>query len=296
MVWASSFLFIKISLRGLSPWEVVFLRLAIGAVTLLLIVGALRLPIRPSLRALHKLAVLSILANVAPYALIALGEESIPSSHAALIIASTPVFTFVFSVRSRHQLYLQRVRVVGIFVGFLGIAVLLNPFASHAHNFALKGYVLTIIAACCYAIYYLLAKGVIESHEGSIVAMSALQLTMGSIITLPILVAIGVPSVRLIPSVTISILLLGVLCTGLAFLLNYHLIRISDPVAASTVNYIQPVAAALLGWIVLRERPSFSFLIALGLVLLAVWLTRGNEQQTSAQHPNDVSTLPRQDV
>ena len=119
-VWGSSFLWIELALRGLSPVEVTLGRLLLGATALFVIVAVRRYPLPRSLSLWSHIAVAALFANAAPYLLFALGEQNVSSSTAGILNATTPLWTIVVALVTRHERRLPAARAAGLLVGFAG--------------------------------------------------------------------------------------------------------------------------------------------------------------------------------
>ncbi|HEX3921968.1 MAG TPA: DMT family transporter [Streptosporangiaceae bacterium] len=219
VIWGSSFLWIKLSLRGLSPLEVTFARLVLGTAVLLVIVAVKRyaLPRSPVMWA--HIAVAAAFGNAAPYLLFALSEQKVASSTAGILNATTPLWTVVIALATRHERFVAR-RGIG-------------P-----------------------------------------VALSAGQLLVASVFLAVGLGVAGAPAPRFGVTVAVSIATLGLLCTGVAYMLNYQIITSEGATAASTVTYLLPVVAIILGVAVLGERITASELAGVALILAGVALAR----------------------
>ncbi len=132
LLWGSSFLWIKIALRGLSPVQIVLVRLTLGALVLGIIVHVSRLPWPRGRATWAHLAVAALVANVVPYLLFAVGEETISSSLAGALNASTPLWTFLLSTTIGREKRDHR-RIIGLALGLAGCLIILEPWvAGHA--------------------------------------------------------------------------------------------------------------------------------------------------------------------
>lgn len=138
-IWGSSFLWIKQALRGLSPVEVTFARLILGAAVLFAIaaVRGQSLPRSPVMWA--HIAVAAVFANAAPYLLFALGEQKVSSSAAGILNATTPLWTVVVALATRHERKLPLLRAGGLAVGFAGALQRRRNRRIHGHLLASRG-------------------------------------------------------------------------------------------------------------------------------------------------------------
>lgn len=139
LVWGSSFLWIKLSLRGLSPVEVTFGRLLLGAAALFVIaaVRRTRLPRSPALWA--HMSVAALFGNAAPYLLFALGEQQVSSSTAGILNATTPLWTLVMAMVTGHERTVTPARLGGLVIGFGGALLIFSPWHSGSELLILSG-------------------------------------------------------------------------------------------------------------------------------------------------------------
>lgn len=279
-IWGSSFLWIKLALRGLSPVEVTFARLALGAAVLFVIVAVRRYQVPRSPRAWAHIAVAAVFANAVPYLLFALGEQKVSSSTAGILNATTPLWTVVIALATRHERKLSLLRGAGLAVGFAGALLVFAPWQDQSGTIS-AGAIECLAAAISYGISYVYMDKFIARRGISPVALSACQLLVAAVILAIVLGVVGAPSPRLSGTVVASIAILGLIGTGVAYALNYQIITSDGATAASAVTYLLPVVAVILGVAVLGE--SLTALTAAGIVLIlaGVAVMRRRDQPTA---------------
>jgi drug/metabolite transporter (DMT)-like permease len=291
VLWGSGFLLVKLALRGFSPYQIVLVQLLLGGSVLVVFVYARRdsLP-RRRVVWLH-LAVAALLANIAPYLLFAVAERRIDSAVAGMINATTPLFTVIIAVLVRHEPRPPLVNVVGLLIGLGGTAVLLAPWASGT-QFTSWGAIAAVIASFCYAVSYVYMDRFLVSRKLSSVSLSAAQLLTAGVLTLtamPIIKGWNAPTWRV--DATLSLITLGIVGTGFAYVLNYRIITVDGASAASIVTYLVPITAVTLGFIVLNETPTLHAVIGVVITLVGVALSRRHivhpDQATSHRSPPD---------
>jgi drug/metabolite transporter (DMT)-like permease len=274
--WGASYLFIKVALDdGVAPWAIVSARTALAALVLLPL--AVYLGVLGSLRGrLGPVAVLGLVQAAVPLTLIALGEERISSSLTGILVSSAPIFTFLLAFALTGAERASRASLAGVAIGIVGVALLLGVDAGGGAE-ALVGGMFVILAAFGYAVaaWYLKRNlgGVepVATVAGTQAVAAALTLPMGLLHVpgaMPGLAAVG------------SLLTLGVICTGFAFVLFHSLVATDGPARASLVGYIAPVFSIFYGVVLLDE--SFTAATAAGLVLIlgGSWLAAGGELPT----------------
>jgi len=274
IVWGLPYLFIKIAVQEISPFDVAWGRITLAALILLPIAWQ-----RGALRALsaHKAAILafSLVEFTVPFCLISMGERWIPSSVTAILIATVPlIIAFISRFFGIHE-RLGVMRLTGLLTGLAGVVALVG-FGTLSGTLAWTGAGCVALATVGYAIGALIIQRHLHAVDsigpiaGSL-AISSLLLLVPAALTLPA----RMPSALALASVAI----LGLVCTALAMLLMFYLVKNAGASRASIITYINPAVATLLGMALLDERLGVWGLIGFGLILLGSWLsTRRNEQ------------------
>lgn len=277
VIWGSSFLFIKLAVEDLTPLQVAAGRITIGCIVLLVVLRArgLRLPSGGSVW--PALLVMAVVSNVIPFLLITWGEERITSSLAAILNSTTPLFTaplaFFFLPGERFG----PMRAAGILIGFVGAGVIVGVDVGEA---SVAGELAVVVASFSYAIGFVFAKLRLVGRHGSPVRLSAGQLVAGAAIMLPMAgldTAVHAPSPD--AEATLSMLALGALGTGLAYILYYRLVTDVGATSASFVTYLIPIFGAALGWIALDETLGWNALVGAALVIVGIAVAeRGSKE------------------
>ncbi len=275
VIWGLPYLFIRIAVRELPPPALVFVRTAPAA--LLLIPFALR---RGGLRSLlprwRWLLVYTALELCVPWLLLSHAEERISSSTAGLLVATVPLIGAVLYWAAGVSDRLDRRRLVGLVIGFAGVAALvgIDVGGSDPLAFAEMG-----VVAFCYAAGPLVisrwltdlpAIGVIAAS----LALTALLYAPAGIATMPSSVS---------PETVGSVAMLSLVCTALAFLIFFALIREVGPARSTVITYINPLVAVLLGVAFLSE--SFTLGIAVGMPLILAGSVLGTAPSLHGKAP-----------
>ncbi|MGY0230902.1 DMT family transporter [Longispora urticae] len=273
LIWGSSFLLIAIGLRSFSPIQVVLGRMVFGAGVLLLFVWLTgrRLP-RDRMLWVH-LAVVSVIANVLPFLLFAVGETEVSSGIAGVLNATTPLWTLLVGYASGHDRRVTALRLAGVILGFVGVLLIFSPWKSGSEA-ASWGGLACLTAAALYGVTFIYMDRFIVRRGVESVVLSASQLAVGAVLTLPLLPFLGglrAPEWHWGPF--LAIVALGAVGTGVAYVLNYRLVADEGP-TASVVTYLLPVVAVLLGYVLLQEPLSLQVIGGMVIVLFAVALVR----------------------
>lgn len=273
LLWGSGFFWIKLSLDGFTPIQLTFARLALGALVLVPIVLIRRLP-RPRGRAMWgHLAVSALIANAIPYTLFAVAEQTVSSGLAGVINATTPLWTVLIAVAVGADTRLTPRRALGVAVGFVGVLVVFEPWVGTTRG-AIGGVFACIGAAASYGLAYVYQARFLTNRGISPLTLTAAQLLAATAflaLALPVggwtLPAPGVLAL-------VAVLILGIVGTGLALVINFTLIATEGPTAASVVTYLVPAVALALGILVLNELARLTLPIGTLLILAGVALVR----------------------
>lgn len=283
LIWGSAFLWIKLADRGFSPVEVTLARLALGAAVLFAIVLARREAVpRPGRLWVH-IAVAALFANAVPYLLFAVAEQTVDSSTAGIINATTPLWTVVLALAVRHQKALTSWQAAGLIVGFAGAVLIFTPWHTAGGLFSTGG-LECLAASVSYAVSYIYMDRFLARRGIGPVVLSACQLAAAAVMLAIALAVTGAPTPHVTAESVAAIVVLGIVGTGFAYVLNYQIITSEGATVASTVTYLLPVVAIVLGVLVLGESITVTTLAGIALVLAGVALTRSRVKPPSDEH------------
>ncbi|GAA5016944.1 DMT family transporter [Streptomyces siamensis] len=297
LMWGASFLFIKVSLEGLSPAQVMFGRLALGAVFLagVMAVTGRRWP--RDARTWGALAVISVFLCVAPFSLYAWAGERIPSGLSSIYNATTPIAALLVSLVVLPDERLTRVRTAGLATALLGVAVVAAPW-SVLGRAGDDRYVLAQLACLganlCYGIGFVLSRRLLRGSEHDTVTIAAGQIALAAVLGLAVAPFIGgLAPVDPTPAVLAGILVLGVAGTGLAYILNTRVIAAWGATTAATVTYLTPLVGVVLGVTVLGESLHWNEPAGGALVILGILVSQGRLALRRRQPRPDPAARPR---
>jgi drug/metabolite transporter (DMT)-like permease len=254
-----------VSLEGLSPAQLVLARLALGA-AVLVSVAALRHVALPRGGAVWgHLAGAALFGNVLPFLLLSYGERTADAGIAGVLIGATPLLTLAIASAALATERATARKVAGLVAGFLGIVLVLAPW--QATGGSLGGEVACFGAALSYAISFVYVRRFLSPRGLAPLALAAGQLLVAVALQAAVSPLLEWGAVRLTGRVAASIVLLGLLCTGLAYVLYFRLIADIGATSASAVNYVVPIAAVLVGAVFLGEAVTWN-VVAGGLIVL----------------------------
>lgn len=277
-LWGASYLFIEIGLRDLSPAMIVFLRTVLAALVLLPI--ALRRDALRSLRGRYgPIALLALVQVAAPFLLISIGQGSIASSLAGILVASAPIWTAILAVFIDQSERLHGWGLAGIGIGMAGVALLFGVDLAGSTE-TLVGGLLVLLAGLGYALgAFMLKRGFPEEQP---IGIATATMTASAVLLAPLALATAPDEMPGLGPVA-AVLALGVAGTGLAFFIFYTLIGEAGPSRASLVAYIAPGFAVIYGVTLLDEPFTFGIVAGLALIVGGSWLAAEGRVPTPAR-------------
>jgi drug/metabolite transporter (DMT)-like permease len=280
VVWGASFLFMKVALDGVSFGQVAWSRLVLGGLTLGLIVLLSRPriaggPVLPRERMvwLHFL-VIALTGCVIPHLLFAWAEQYVSSSLASIYNAVTPITTALMVTLAFRVERLGRGQVLGILIGIVGVVVIIGPWQYAALTGDLWGQFACLGAAICYGFTFGYTRKFLSGRPIAGATFAFLNIGIGGAIMLLLTPVLAWQPVALTWPIVLSLLALGALGTGVAYIWNINVLRAWGPTNASTVTYVTPVVGVALGVLVLSETFSWHEPVGALLVLLGILLTQ----------------------
>ncbi len=277
LIWGCSFFFIKVGLESLTPAGVALSRLALGLVTMLVVSAVTRTPL-PRRRSWLPIFVAAALMTSLPWALFAFGEERISSALAGVINGATPLMTLVAILVAFPEERPTRQRMVGLGLGFLGVVVVVGPWQGTEAG-AWLGIAACVVAIACYGISFPYVRRRLAGGAKAIpvppIALATGLMAMGTIQAVPVAAVFGFATAPLTWSVVGAMAGLGILGSGIAYVLNFRVIAASDATTASTVTYLTPLVAVVVGAVVLGEHVTWNQPMGGVLVVLGAAVAQG---------------------
>lgn len=270
LIWGSSFMLIKVALDDFGPLQVAFGRILLGALTLLAILLVTRERLPRGARVWFNGAIIGLLMNAAPFSLVAWGEQQLGSVEAGIWNATTPLFVLVALLTLRGE-HLTGRRIAGLLLGFVGVVVVLAPWQGVASGEGL-GHLAFAGMAACYGLGTTVMRRAYAGHTSSATALSAVQLVCATVwMTIATLPTEGVPSSAPALLPTLSVVALGALGTGIAYILFTNLVRTVGSATAASVTYLMPIVSTVLGVVVLSETVGWNEPVGTAVILLGAY-------------------------
>ncbi|MEU2587928.1 DMT family transporter [Streptomyces avermitilis] len=272
LLWGSTFLWIELALRGLSPLQVTLARCVLGAVVL---TGALYATGRrlPTGRTVWRhIVIAAFFCNALPFALFSIGQQTVDSGLAGVLNATTPFFSLALGLALGTERGLRPVRLAGLLLGFGGVVVIFAPWERSG---SLGGGALAILgAAASYAVAFVYMGRTLVGRGIPTLSLSAAQLVAATGLTAMAVPVSGLDAIHLSTTALVAVLVLGVFSTGVTFHLTYRIIAAEGATQAAVVGYLLPVVSVALGAVFLGESVGLRVAAGMVVVLVGVGLTR----------------------
>lgn len=255
LLWGGSFFFIGVAVREVPPLSLVLSRVGIAALALwvVLAVTGARMPRVPGLWAAF--LGMGLLNNALPFALIVWGQQHIASGLAAILNATTPLFTVLVAHLLTADERLTPAKAAGVAMGLLGVAVMLGTELLGGLGLSLAAQLACLAAALSYALAGVFGRRFRRMGVPPL-ASAAGQVTASSVILLPLALVVEQPWALPVPGAAswAAMLGLGLVSTALAYVLYFRILAVAGATNLLLVTFLVPVSAILLGALVLGER------------------------------------------
>ena len=271
LIWASAFFNIKIATYSFGPVTIAFLRVFFGAIPVLLLCYFKNIKVEAFSKDWHWFAIIGFINLVAPFFLIAYGVKSVQSNLAAILMSTTPLSSTVLAHFYTKNEKFNLIKTIGILIGFSGIVFLFSDnLLIDENNFVSA--LLILLGSTCYVVGGVLtlkiSKKKNENVTGSI-------LIWAIIILLPLTFLIEQPF-ETIPRTDslVSAIYLGIVPTGIAWLLRFRILTTNGLIFQSQVSYLIPIFGTILGYIFLKELITTKVLVSLIAVCIGIYFVK----------------------
>ena len=274
LIWASAFFNIKIATNSFGPVTIAFLRVFFGAIPVLLLCFYKKIKIEAFSKDWHWFAMIGFINLVAPFFLIAYGIKEVQSNLAAILMSTTPLSSTILGHFFTNNEKFNFVKTIGILIGFSGIVYLFSDnLLINDNNFISA--LLILLGSTCYVIGGVLtlkiSKKKNENVTGSILIWAV-------IILIPIVLILEKPwEVTPTTEATISVIYLGLVATGLAWLLRFRILKNNGLIFQSQVSYLIPIFGIILSYIFLKEMITYKVLVSLFAVVIGIYFVKKSD-------------------
>ena len=277
LIWASAFFNIKIATYSFGPVTIAFLRVFFGAIPVLLLCYFKNIKIEAFSNNWHLFAMIGFINLVVPFFLIAYGVQSVQSNLAAILMSTTPLSSTILAHFYTKNEKFNLIKTIGILIGFSGIVFLFSDnLLIDKNNFFSA--LMILLGSTCYVVGGVLtlkiSKKKNENVTGSILIWAIIILT-------PLTFLIEQPF-QTIPRTDslISVIYLGIVPTGFAWLLRFRILTTNGLIFQSQVSYLIPIFGTILGYIFLKELITTKILVSLIAVCIGIYFVKkgGNQK------------------
>ncbi len=271
LIWASAFFNIKIATYSFGPITIAFLRVFFGAIPVLLLCYFKKIRIEAFSKDWYWFAVIGFINLVAPFFLIAYGVKSVQSNLAAILMSTTTLSSTVLGHFYTKNEKFNLIRTVGVLIGFSGIVYLFSDnILINENNFVSA--LLILLGATCYVIGGVLTLKISKKKNENVTGSILIWATL---ILIPFVSIIEKPW-QLSPSTDsiISVIYLGLVSTGIAWLLRFRILVNNGLIFQSQVSYLIPIFGTILGFIFLEELITIKVFISLIAVIIGIYFIR----------------------
>jgi len=271
LIWSSAFFNIKIATYSYGPVTIALLRTFFGAIPVVGLCLVQKIKIEAFSKDWYWFAAIGMINLVIPFFLIAYGVQKVQSNLAAILMASTPLSATVLAHFFTDNEKINLTKIIGVLVGFSGIVFLFSDnILINESNFTSA--LLILIGSTFYVVGGLLTLKISNKKNENVTASI---LIWGTIFLIPITIFTEKPW-NLNPSIdsTISLVYLGVVATGLAWLLRFRILKTNGLVFQAQVAYLIPIFGIILGYIFLKELITPKVLISVVAVIIGIYLVK----------------------
>ena len=280
LIWSSAFFNIKIATYSYGPVTIAFLRILFGAIPLVALCFFKKIKIEAFSKDWHWFALIGMINLVIPFFLIAYGVQKVQSNLAAILMASTPLSATVLAHFFTSNEKINYTKIFGVLLGFSGIVFLFSDNILINENNFLSALII-FFASTFYVIGGLLTLKISNKKNENVTASI---LIWGTIFLIPITAFTEKPW-NLNPSIdsTISVIYLGVVATGLAWLLRFRILKNNGLVFQAQVAYLIPIFGIILSYIFLKEIITPKVLVAAVAIIVGIYFVKksNNKKITS---------------
>tara|TARA_Y100000817_G_scaffold165069_1_gene129001 strand:+ start:1083 stop:1970 length:888 start_codon:yes stop_codon:yes gene_type:complete len=271
LIWASAFFNIKIATESFGPITIAFLRVFFGSIPVLILCFYKKITIEAFSKDWYWFMLIGLINLVIPFFLIAHGVKSVQSNLAAILMSTTPLSSTILGHFYTKNEKFNFVKTIGILIGFAGIVYLFSDNILIDENNFLSA-ILILLGSTCYVIGGVLTLKISKKRNENVTGSILIWATL---ILLPLTCIIELPS-QIIPSFnsSVSVIYLGIVPTGLAWLLRFRILKKNGLIFQSQVSYLIPIFGIILGYLFLKELITYKVLISLIAVVIGIYFVR----------------------
>jgi len=273
LVWGSNFIYMKWASELITPLQIVFTRVVFGFIPVFFYAFYLKVMSLSHLRYSIHFIIMSLLGTTIYYYFFVKATSLLHSGVTGALSGSIPLFTFILALMFIKEEKLTLFRVCGIFTGLIGVVMIAKPFNQDLFNANIEGVFYIVFGSLILGASFIYAKKFISPLKIHFAALTVYQLGFALILLAFVTDFEGIENIFSNQHVLFGLIIgLGLLGTGLAFIIYYYLVEKLGAISASSVTYIPPIVALFIGYVFVGESISLLDCFATMLIFLGVFL------------------------
>lgn len=288
IIWGTNFIFMRQASEWISPVQIVFLRVLCGFVPIAVMAWMQKAVRREHLKYTGHFLVMALLATVIYYWAFASGTSLLLSGVSGVLSGAIPLFSFIVAAIFLGQEKITLVRLCGLMLGFAGVILIAKPWQVSGESISLAGVGYMIMGSLSVGISFVYAKKFLVDKQIAPLALTTYQIGLALLILACITPFTGITAIAQDSTASLGLIIgLGLLGTGVAYLTYYYLILNLGAVVASSVTYIPPVVALIVGFLAANEQLGVTEILSMVLIMSGVFLLQRPSRRPEAEKEAD---------
>lgn len=284
IIWGTNFIFMRQASEWISPVQIVFLRVLCGFVPIAVMAWMQKAVRREHLKYTGHFLVMALLATVIYYWAFASGTSLLLSGVSGVLSGAIPLFSFIVAAIFLRQEKITVMRLCGLMLGFAGVILIAKPWQVSGESISLAGVGYMILGSLSVGISFMYAKKFLADKQIAPLALTTYQIGLALVILACITPFTGITAIAQDSTASLGLIIgLGLLGTGVAYLTYYYLILNLGAVVASSVTYIPPVVALIVGFLAANEQLGVTEILSMVLIMSGVFLLQRPSRRPEAE-------------
>ncbi|MBT0333380.1 DMT family transporter [Morganella morganii subsp. morganii] len=284
IIWGTNFIFMRQASEWISPVQIVFLRVLCGFVPIAVMAWMQKAVRREHLKYTGHFLVMALLATVIYYWAFASGTSLLLSGVSGVLSGAIPLFSFIVAAIFLRQEKITVMRLCGLMLGFAGVILIVKPWQVSGESISLAGVGYMILGSLSVGISFVYAKKFLADKQIAPLALTTYQIGLALVILACITPFTGITAIAQDSTASLGLIIgLGLLGTGGAYLTYYYLILNLGAVVASSVTYIPPVVALIVGFLAANEQLGVTEILSMVLIMSGVFLLQRPSRRPEAE-------------
>ncbi len=284
IIWGTNFIFMRQASEWISPVQIVFLRVLCGFVPIAVMAWMQKAVRREHLKYTGHFLVMALLATVIYYWAFASGTSLLLSGVSGVLSGAIPLFSFIVAVIFLRQEKITVLRLCGLMLGFAGVILIAKPWQVSGESISLAGVGYMILGSLSVGVSFVYAKKFLADKQIAPLALTTYQIGLALVILACITPFTGITAIAQDSTASLGLIIgLGLLGTGVAYLTYYYLILNLGAVVASSVTYIPPVVALIVGSLAANEQLGVTEILSMVLIMSGVFLLQRPSRRPEAE-------------